>query len=123
MHDDKTPHLALPLPHPGNTLAEDALRLRAALAALDSHLHGIDELLHTEDVDLDPVAEIVEAVKLAHEDIAGLKALIDAEINAALAALDERVGQTETGLGENADELTSTRDELARLMPLIYAGL
>jgi hypothetical protein len=102
MHDDKTTHLALPLPHPANTLELDVFRLRTALAQLDSHLHGIDAILHTEDVDLDTVAEIIEAVKNAHADIAALNTLIDTEI---------------------AEKLADVRAEIENLRPLVYAGL
>lgn len=35
MRDDRTPGLALELPHPDNLLQDDVLRLRAALAAVD----------------------------------------------------------------------------------------
>jgi hypothetical protein len=105
MYDDKTPHLALPLPHPGNPLEVDVLRLRAALDLLDTRLFALDELLAVEDDSLDTVREIVEAVKLAHADIAALNALIDTEI---------------------ADALTGVRADIAHLqslVPLIYAGL
>jgi hypothetical protein len=40
MRDDKTTHLALPLPHPGNTLEDDVLRLRAAFSAIDAAVGG-----------------------------------------------------------------------------------
>ena len=40
MIDDTTPALAFPLPHPGNDLAEDVARLRAALLAIESQLLG-----------------------------------------------------------------------------------
>lgn len=36
MTDDRTAHLSLPLPHPGNDLSDDVTRLRAALAGLDA---------------------------------------------------------------------------------------
>ena len=34
--DDKTPHLAIPLPHPSNLLEDDVLRLRMALNGIDT---------------------------------------------------------------------------------------
>ncbi|MDR2164659.1 MAG: hypothetical protein LBO79_03320 [Zoogloeaceae bacterium] len=101
--DTQTPHLGLPLPHPANTLEADVLRIRAALGQLDAHLSNIDALLHVEDAeDLDTLHEIVEAVKLAHEDIAALNALVETEVAAA------------------AQDL---KDEIDALRPLIYAGL
>lgn len=38
MTDETTAHLHLPLPHAGNTLAQDVARLRAALRGIDSQL-------------------------------------------------------------------------------------
>lgn len=112
MHDDQTPHLALPLPHPANTFEVDVHRLRAALTALDARLHDVDALLHTEDVDLDTVAEIVAAVKLAHEDIAALEALIETEVGTQIGDVEARAGALE-----------GRADALEKLIPLIYAGL
>ena len=43
MHDDRTPALALKLPHPDNQLQEDVLRLREAIAALDAACAALAE--------------------------------------------------------------------------------
>ncbi|MDR2164576.1 MAG: hypothetical protein LBO79_02885 [Zoogloeaceae bacterium] len=105
MHDEKTLHLELPLPHPHNDLEIDILRLRAALGQLDAHLSGIDALLSVDNEDLDTLHEIVEAVKLAHEDIAALNALVESEV---------------------AQSISGVKDDIAALQtltPLIYAGL
>ncbi|MDR3353214.1 MAG: hypothetical protein LBO00_09510 [Zoogloeaceae bacterium] len=117
LHDDKTPHLQLPLPHQYNTLEVDVLRIRAALQQLDGHLSGIDALLAIEsEEDLDTLHEIVEAVKLAHQDIAALQALVDTEIAAAIATVEEDISALQ-------GELSATQGELSALRPLIYAGL
>lgn len=41
MTDDRTPNLNLALPHQDNLLLQDVVRLRSALTAIDSELHGI----------------------------------------------------------------------------------
>ncbi|MGX5664185.1 hypothetical protein [Diaphorobacter nitroreducens] len=40
-----TPHLNLPLPHPDNDLEDDVLRLGAALEAVDTAVHGVQQQL------------------------------------------------------------------------------
>jgi hypothetical protein len=77
MIDDKTPNLVLPLPHPLNSLDVDVLRLRTALYAIDTKIATLDDLLASDDTDLDTVREIVEAVKSAQGDIAGLGDLVE----------------------------------------------
>ena len=102
MFDDQTAHLALPLPHPANTLEADVFRMRAALQQIDAHLASVDATLASGDVNLATIAEIVTAVKLAQADIAALDAVIDARISGAVGGI---------------------ADELARIKPLVYAGL
>lgn len=74
MIDDLTPHLALALPHPDNDLADDVLRLRAALLGLDSKLAILDALLESDDIDLDEFRELARAIRANRTDIAGLLA-------------------------------------------------
>ncbi|MCL2344809.1 MAG: hypothetical protein FWC58_03020 [Desulfobulbus sp.] len=102
MHDDKTAHLALPLPHPGNALDVDCLRLRYALATLDSKVAALMSALSADDESLSNVQEIIKALKAAREDIAALDSLIDSKVAALTAEL---------------------QGEISHLRPLIYAGL
>ncbi|WP_434632069.1 hypothetical protein [Chromobacterium sp. CV08] len=67
--DNQTPHLSLPLPNPGNSLAEDVLRIRDAFTTLDQKMASLDALLSSDDLNLDTVQELVAAVKRARGDI------------------------------------------------------
>lgn len=72
MVDDKTSHLDLPLPHPTNELADDVIRLRAALNGIDAQFQALDALLQSDDVTLDQVQELVTAIKDNRSTIDGL---------------------------------------------------
>lgn len=72
--DDRSAHLGLPLPHPANDLADDVPRLRAALAAVDAKFAGLDALLQSDDVDLDQLQELVNAIKANTGDVIELLA-------------------------------------------------
>ncbi|GHU28690.1 hypothetical protein AGMMS50256_11590 [Betaproteobacteria bacterium] len=109
MIDNRTPKLHLPLPHPANALEEDVLRLRAAFGALDTKIAALEELTASEDLDLDTLSEIVEAVKAAATDISAINAVIETEVNTQLTSVVEK--------------LDLTADKLNALIPLIYAGL
>lgn len=99
IYDDTTPHLGLPLPHPDNDLEDDAPRLRASLAAIDAKFAGLDALLHSSDVNLDQVQELVNAIKANQSDVLQLMSakagrdelaavIADKASRAELAALD-----------------------------------
>lgn len=61
--DETTTHLALPLPHPSNSLEDDVLRLRTALNGIDTKLQALDTLLASDDISLDTLQELVTAIK------------------------------------------------------------
>lgn len=61
--NETTPHLALPLPHPSNSLEDDVLRLRDAFSALDTKIQALDTLLASDDISLDSLQELVTAIK------------------------------------------------------------
>lgn len=73
--NDLTPHLGLPLPHPANDLGSDVLRLRDALQALDGHVGALQAALQSDDVTLDQLQELVDAIKSNRGDIAALLSL------------------------------------------------
>lgn len=102
MHDDKTAHLALPLPHPDNRLEVDVLRLRAAFAVIDDRLAALTTALSADDESLSSVQEIISALQAARDDIAALDTLIDSKV---------------------ATLTADMQAETARLRPLIYAAL
>lgn len=70
--NDTTTHLALPLPHPSNSLEDDVLRLRSALGGIDSKFQALDALLQSDDATLDQVQELVNAIKENRGDILDL---------------------------------------------------
>lgn len=72
MIDDKTPELNIDLPHASNLLAEDVVRLRAALNAIDGYLHAMQGLLASNDTALDTLQEAVDRLKAAETNITGL---------------------------------------------------
>ncbi|MCD0491261.1 hypothetical protein [Chromobacterium violaceum] len=85
--DNQTPHLNLPLPSPGNSLAEDVLRIRDAFSVLDQKMASLDALLSSDDLNLDTVQELVAAFKRARSDIDAAaarfverKAFVDAQL-------------------------------------------
>jgi hypothetical protein len=102
MINDVTPNLNLPLPHPANALEDDVLRLRSAFGTLDSKIAALDELLASDDLDLDTLTEIVEAVKATRDDLAALNTVIETEVR---------------------EQLEQTTAQFENLIPLIYAGL
>lgn len=72
--NDITPHLALPLPHPSNPLDVDVQRLRDVVSAIDAKFKGLDVLLTSDDVNLDQVQELVNAIKANTSDVIALLA-------------------------------------------------
>ena len=69
IHNDLTAHLGLPLPHPANDLEDDVPRLRGALQAVDAKFQALDLLLQSNDVNLDQLQELVNAIKTRSEDV------------------------------------------------------
>ncbi|PZP30445.1 MAG: hypothetical protein DI603_15080 [Roseateles depolymerans] len=99
IHDDRSAHLSLPLPHPSNDLEDDAPRLRQALLLVDAKFAALDTLLASDDVDLDQLQELVNAIKANASDVVALLAakagrdelaavIADKASRAELAALD-----------------------------------
>ena len=85
MIDDRTPHHNLPLPSPANRLSEDVERLRSSLGMIDAWMASIEGLLTSDDISLDSLQELVNALKSDQSGVAGLVAQM-AAITAALAA-------------------------------------
>lgn len=119
MIDQKTSNLQLPLPHPGNELQDDILRLRDAFTAIDSKIAAIDLLLTSDDISLDTVQELVTAIKLARTDIGLVNALIDDRI----AATNQVVATKLDAPAVNAVVNEQVASQLAPYVALIYAGL
>lgn len=69
MFDERTATLALPLPHPQNDLFEDVARLRSAFGLIDARFAAIAALLAADDLTLDTVLEIANAIKANRADI------------------------------------------------------
>ena len=108
-----TPHLGLPLPHPDNSLEDDVPRIRAALAALDRKVEALDTLLHSDDLTLDTVQELVAAIKAARTDIGAVNTLVAEQLAANNAAVTTQLS--------SQDERVSA--QLSAISSLLYAGL
>jgi len=67
--DDKTAHLKLPLPNRDNLLWDDVVRLREAMTTIDAKIKAIDTLLSSDDVNLEDLQELVNAIKENHNSI------------------------------------------------------
>jgi hypothetical protein len=80
--DDKTPNLALPLPHPQNDGADDVLRLRGALLAIDADLKGIHTLLASSDLDMDTLQEVVNVISSAQGSIGTITSVLATKADA-----------------------------------------
>lgn len=104
--DETTPHLGLPLSYPSNSLEDDVLRLRTALVGIDTKFQALDTLLQSDDVTLDQVQELVNAIKANRGDIAALLSgkadAVDLTVQEEVQALAD--GQTVVDLAQ----LTST---------------
>lgn len=108
-----TPHLGLPLPHPDNSLEDDVPRIRAALAALDQKVEALDTLLHSDDLTLDTVQELVGAVKAARSDIGALNTLVAGQLAANSAAINTQLSSQDQRVAA----------QLTAISSLLYAGL
>ncbi len=108
--NEQTPHLGLPLPHPANDLGSDVLRLRAALQTLDGHVGALQTALQSDDVALDQLQELVDAIKANRGDIAALLSL-----KASAEALEAEVQARQQGdeaLAQQLVEKTKSLDDL-----------
>lgn len=127
MQNDFTPHQSLPLPHPDNDLEGDVIRLRNALSAIDAKFHAIDVLLSSDDVALDEIQELVDAIKANRTDIVSLlvakadKKSVDAAMlfkaNSADVATSLATKLDKTG-GTLAGPLTLSRDAQNDMEPV-----
>lgn len=91
MHNDITPHLALPLPHPENDQEVDVLRIRDAFSGLDSKIAALDLLLASDDLTLDALQELVAAIKAARTELGALDTLVAERLAALDTTLDVRL--------------------------------
>ena len=64
MIDEKTEHLALPLPHPDNNMDEDVARLRAALTKIDEAAAGTSHDFQQVDAEFAAAARITRKLHL-----------------------------------------------------------
>lgn len=106
--NETTTHLALPLPHPSNSLEDDVLRLRSALGGIDSKFQALDALLQSDDATLDQVQELVNAIKENRGDILDL--LSDKADEVDLTALAGRVTALE-GVGQVEETVVLTEGQ------------
>lgn len=100
--NEQTPLLGLPLPHPANDLGSDVLRLRDALQALDGHVGALQAALQSDDVALDQLQELVDAIKANRGDIAALLSL-----KASADALEAEVQARQQGDQQLAQQLAA----------------
>ena len=99
MPNDLTPNLGLPLPHPGNDLETDVLRLRDALSSLDTVVGTLRALVASDDLNLDTAQEIVNVLKVAQGDIGDVTALLATKVST------EQFSQLQTTLTEQVAAL------------------
>lgn len=95
--DDRTAHLGLRLPHPQNKLEDDAPRLRQSLLDIDARFAALAALLRSDDVDLDQLQELVNAVK---SNAGGVLELLAAkagrdELGAVIAVIADKASRSE----------------------------
>ncbi len=64
--DERTPALALPLPHPENDIGDDVLRLRAALIGVDTQIDQVIQTLQSGNPDVTTFEDIVSVLS-AHQ--------------------------------------------------------
>lgn len=78
--DDRTANQDYQLPHPTNLLEVDVYRLRNALVSIDANVSAILALLQSDNLDLDTVQELVDAIEANQADIGSLLGVLaDAE--------------------------------------------
>ncbi|MBB3118623.1 hypothetical protein [Pseudoduganella violacea] len=69
MINNKTYNLGLPLPHPGNELKDDVIRLRESFLMIDEAIKSLQDLMFSDDIDLDTLKEVVQVLKKSQDDI------------------------------------------------------
>ncbi|HZF61923.1 MAG TPA: hypothetical protein VEZ52_09920 [Desulfovibrio sp.] len=126
MVDNKTAHLALPLPDLSNMQDEDVPRIGGALSMLDAHAQQVDSALRGVDAALESQGREVEGLKTGSKTQAGsLDALSRAletekaersDADEAAAAKLQELTTGQDDLGERVDTLGETSaDHAARL--------
>ncbi len=138
MINQQTPNIGLPLPHPDNLLEEDIGRIRSAFSAIDSKIHVIDTLLASDDINLDTLQELVNAIKAAQsdlglvdqlisghliafgEEVATQIATLQSSVNSQLAAQAQQVNNQLQAVATQISGMQSTVDAMGAL---VYAGL
>lgn len=128
--DNRTANLNLPLPNVANPLIEDVQRLRDAFIALDTKIHAIDLLLSSDDLSLDSVQEMVNAIKADSAGLSALSSSVSSQLaaqNAAVAlqlsnqtaavnsALEAQSSSVNTALAAKQDTLTAADLAAARM--------
>lgn len=124
MNDLRTTHLNLPLP--GNSLEIDLPRIQQAFTLLDEKIAALDVLLASDDLTLDTMRELVEAIKASRGDITQILAgkadrtAVDAQLNAKAdkAAVDAQVAQLANTL-QTADANLQKQIEVLQIAQLI----
>ena len=86
MDDERTPVLQLPLPHPDHLLADDVLRLRAALLLVDTGFG---------------------------QERSAVQAALTTQLGAVQAALSSQQGQVQTALTATTTAVADTLDEVS----------
>lgn len=113
MAEEFTQHLNLPLPHPEHLLSDDVLRIRDAFTALDQKIAALDALLTSDDLTLDSVQELVDAIKAARTEIGAVNALVASQLSAQNTAINAQLTAQNDAVAQ----------QLAALSALVYAGL
>lgn len=108
-----TQHLNLPLPAAGNMLSDDVIRIRDAFTVLDQKIAALDTLLTSDDITLDSVQELVDAIKAARTEIGAVNALVASQLEAQNTAINTQL----------AAQNEAVAQQLAALSALVYAGL
>lgn len=106
---NKTDHLGLPLPSTGGTLEVDVINIIGAFQMLDAKIGALDRLLDSDDLDLDTVQELVDALKSAQGTLGAILGQVDERLGdfgeaaaSSLATVYSRMESLEVQLNEKA---------------------
>lgn len=102
MIDQKTPNLLLPLPHPGNALQDDVLRLRDALSTIDATLAALATKADKTEVD-QKLTELIGSAPVALNQLHELAAALGNDPNFAVT-----IGLQVSQASEKAKVVSST---------------
>lgn len=102
MVDNKTAHLALPLPDLSNMQDEDVPRIGRALSMLDTHAQQVDSALHGVDSALESQGRDVAELKVGSQDQAGSLELLARALETEKTERSEADGAASTKLQELA---------------------